>query len=377
MANSRSLQPSPLPQRRPSRVTATEPQTMASSPGMSTRATSSDQRSPCDKLAACSILSGGIRHGSSFLNPPRNLGVGTKTVMPRRSASARSGRCGESGLTLMAVALFHGSMSRSRAAATSAPAKFGIRPCGGNGKRATPSALSLSQTHCRAALLSAKSRAMTESGAARPGDSQGRNLLQKHLGEILASQTSHPSIEKPCSMGRPSRRPTAIQAALRRRRAFGSGGARKYGCDQTGCGGLSVVEQPASLIGALNSPRDKSADKQQSLETKPISRGTESSNPAPSSRESCELAISRRIADCLSRSRTDTLSVHIAVRCPCSCSGDVRCRRNAGCIGGFEEGEFEAKISGHPPFPAQVILNGHEYVACQARKAYWRRADTS
>jgi hypothetical protein len=24
---------------------------------------------------------------------------------------------------------------------------------------------------------------------------------------------------------------------------------------------------------------------------------------------------------------------------------------------------------GHPPFPAQVILNGHEYVACQARKA--------
>src|SRR6516162_1502564 len=27
------------------------------------------------------------------------------------------------------------------------------------------------------------------------------------------------------------------------------------------------------------------------------------------------------------------------------------------------------KISGHPPFPAQVILNGHEYVACQAFKA--------
>src|SRR6516162_6908393 len=190
MANSRSLEASPLPQRRPSRVTATEPQTMASSPGMSARATSSDQRSPRDKLAAASILSGGIRRGSSFLKPPRNLGVGTKTVMPRRSASARSGRCGESGFTLMAVALFHGSMSRSRAAATSAPAKFGIRPCGGNGKRATPSALSLSQTHCRAALLSAKSRAMTESGAARPGDSQGRNLLHEkprgdpHLADV-------------------------------------------------------------------------------------------------------------------------------------------------------------------------------------------------
>src|SRR5438128_3316607 len=27
------------------------------------------------------------------------------------------------------------------------------------------------------------------------------------------------------------------------------------------------------------------------------------------------------------------------------------------------------KTSGHPPFPAQVMLNGHQYVACQARKA--------
>ena len=70
------------------------------------------------------------------------------------------------------------------------------------------------------------------------------------------------------------------------RATFGSGGARKYGCDQTGCGGLSVVEQAASLIGALNSPHDKSADERQSLETKPISRGTESSNPVPSSGES-------------------------------------------------------------------------------------------
>ena len=67
---------------------------------------------------------------------------------------------------------------RSRAAATSAPAKFGMRPCGGNGKRATPSALSLSQTHRRAALLSAKPRAMTESGPARPGESQGSNPPQ-------------------------------------------------------------------------------------------------------------------------------------------------------------------------------------------------------
>lgn len=32
-------------------------------------------------------------------------------------------------------------------------------------------------------------------------------------------------------------------------------------------------------------------------------------------------------------------------------------------------GHITIKLSGHPPFPAQVILNGHEYVACQARKA--------
>src|SRR6266481_6011444 len=32
-------------------------------------------------------------------------------------------------------------------------------------------------------------------------------------------------------------------------------------------------------------------------------------------------------------------------------------------------GHLTIKISGQPPFPAQVILNGNEYVACQARKA--------
>jgi hypothetical protein len=33
-----------------------------------------------------------------------------------------------------------------------------------------------------------------------------------------------------------------------------------------------------------------------------------------------------------------------------------------------EWGHLTIKISGHPPFPAQVILNGHEWVAGQARK---------
>ena len=32
-------------------------------------------------------------------------------------------------------------------------------------------------------------------------------------------------------------------------------------------------------------------------------------------------------------------------------------------------GHLTIKISGHPPFPAQVILNGPEYVACQAHKS--------
>jgi hypothetical protein len=32
-------------------------------------------------------------------------------------------------------------------------------------------------------------------------------------------------------------------------------------------------------------------------------------------------------------------------------------------------GHLTIKISGHPPFPAQVILNGHEWVACHARTA--------
>jgi len=31
-------------------------------------------------------------------------------------------------------------------------------------------------------------------------------------------------------------------------------------------------------------------------------------------------------------------------------------------------GHLVIKMSGHPPFGAQIILNGHEYVACQARK---------
>jgi hypothetical protein len=33
-----------------------------------------------------------------------------------------------------------------------------------------------------------------------------------------------------------------------------------------------------------------------------------------------------------------------------------------------EWGHITIKMSGHPPFGAQIILNGHEYVACAAQK---------
>jgi hypothetical protein len=150
--------------------------------------------------------------------PPRNLGAGIKTVMPRRSASARGGRCGECGLTLMAVALFHGSMLRSRAAATSAPAKFGNPAVRRKWKARYALSTSLSQTHCRAALLSAKSRAMTKSAAARPSDSQGRNLLHEKPRESLASQTLHP-VDREAHARWAGGAAASIQAALRRRRA--------------------------------------------------------------------------------------------------------------------------------------------------------------
>jgi hypothetical protein len=32
-------------------------------------------------------------------------------------------------------------------------------------------------------------------------------------------------------------------------------------------------------------------------------------------------------------------------------------------------GHLTIKMSGHPPFGAQIILNGHEYVACRAQTA--------
>jgi hypothetical protein len=57
---------------------------------------------------------------------------------------------------------------------------------------------------------------MTKSAAARPSDSQGRNLLHEKPRESLASQTLHPSIEKPMLDGQaeppPDRNPSCVAA---------------------------------------------------------------------------------------------------------------------------------------------------------------------
>jgi hypothetical protein len=174
----------------------------------------------------------------------------------------------------------------------------------------------------RAALLSAKSRAMTESGAARPGDSQGRNLLhEKPRGDPRLADVAPVDREAHARWaGRAAARPQSkLRCGGGERAALGSGGARKYGCNQTGCGGVSVVEQPSSLIGALNSPHDKSADKRQSFETAPISRGTESSNPTPSTGESANfqsLSVMTPSLAVQARCPARTERAHIARRRP-------------------------------------------------------------
>jgi hypothetical protein len=105
--------------------------------------------------------------------------------------------------------------------------------------------------------------------------------FMKNLGEILASQTLHPSIEKPMLDGQaeppPDRNPSCVAAEESGRRLARAALESMDAIKPDAVVGLSVAERPASLIGALNSPHDKSADKRQSLKTKPISRGTERS----------------------------------------------------------------------------------------------------
>ena len=70
--------------------------------------------------------------------------------------------------------------------------------------------------------------------------------FMKNLGEILASQTLHPSIEKTMLDGQaeppPDRNPSCVAAEASGRRLARA--VLENGCDQTECGGLSAVEQP-------------------------------------------------------------------------------------------------------------------------------------
>src|SRR5262249_45019316 len=119
---------------------------------------------------------------------------------------------------------------------------------------------------------------MTESGAARPGDSQGRNLLhEKPRGDpCLADVTPVDREDHARWAGRAAAR---SQSKLRRgeeeRVTLGSGVLESM---RSNWMRWSIRRGTTRLTGVtLNSPHDKSADKRQSLETKPISRGTERS----------------------------------------------------------------------------------------------------
>jgi hypothetical protein len=94
-----------------------------------------------------------------------------------------TGTCGESGLTLTAVALSRLDVEESCR-----------RHCGAGEIRDAAVRRKPNLTQSGAALLSAKPRGMTESGPAPAGDSLGRICLMKNLQQVLAAQTSHPSI---------------------------------------------------------------------------------------------------------------------------------------------------------------------------------------
>ena len=81
-----------------------------------------------------------------------------KTALPSSSARCRTGSCGESGLAFTLAARFHWAVARSRSAAASASAKFGIRPSA-PGKRATFSACIADHTSWRRTDLAARTDA--------------------------------------------------------------------------------------------------------------------------------------------------------------------------------------------------------------------------
>ena len=80
------------------------------------------------------------------------------TVLPSRSARNRGGRWGASGLHLMRFARVHSGSAATRAAARSAPTKFGIRSVMGNGNRAAQRSRSIVQMRSRSACFTSWGR---------------------------------------------------------------------------------------------------------------------------------------------------------------------------------------------------------------------------
>ena len=154
-AYSRSANPPPLPSRAPSSPTATQPLTTRPTSARSATATRrADRDAP---LIEAAFRGGSARWpGSSRKNGSGSASRGTAmyTVLPSCRARCRTGSCAESGLAFTARARCHSGRSRSRAAAASAPVKFGIRPAA-PGKRATRAAVSAAHTSWRRAALAA------------------------------------------------------------------------------------------------------------------------------------------------------------------------------------------------------------------------------
>src|SRR5437870_4971526 len=154
-ANSRSLQPPPLPTRAPSGLTATLPTTTRSSfPSDFGRTGSPSLAAPAIVAASASLRPSFAGSRRRKQRSSRSRGTAMKTVLPARSAWSLTGRWAASGLHLRRFAPFHSGVSASLSAASSAPAKFGMRSWSGSGKRATRRAVRSAQTCSRSSPLS-------------------------------------------------------------------------------------------------------------------------------------------------------------------------------------------------------------------------------
>ena len=156
IANSRSLNPPPLPSRAPRSSTATQPG--HHEVDRRERVDVDPLRAPARTLDAARgarVVGEAIRveeEEGIALGEARNGHVHDLAVDERR---CRTGHCGESGFAFSVAARAHSSVSARRRAAASAPTKFGMR-LAGFGKRATPGTSSAAHTRSRSAAFAAR-----------------------------------------------------------------------------------------------------------------------------------------------------------------------------------------------------------------------------